>query len=160
MNWDEYFFKLIDMIKQKSKDTSTKVGCIIVGNRNEIISTGFNGLPMGVCESIDRCERPKKYLYTEHSERNAIYLAANRGVSLSGTTIYVSAFPCADCMRAIMQSGIKTIVIEDKNFSFDENSEFNTRWKDSFIAAREMMNESNIELKVIDTTKLEVLETK
>ena len=76
MNWDQYFFDIVNVVKEKSKDRSTKVGAIIVGPDQGVRSTGFNGFPRGVNDNVDaRHERPAKYLYTEHAERNAIYNA-------------------------------------------------------------------------------------
>ena len=149
MNWDEYFLKIVDVIKLKSKDTSTKVGCIIVGPNNEIISTGFNGLPRGVLEEPHRIERPTKYLYTEHAERNAIYLAARRGVCIEGASIYLQWFPCADCARAIIQSGIKNVIIDKNCYDPKSPTTADKRWKDSFDASLIMLNEANIKILII-----------
>jgi len=119
MNWDEYFFDICKAVAAKSKDVSTHVGCVIVGPNHEIRSTGFNGFPMGVYDGPpelnafgpDRNDRPEKYVWTEHSERNAIYLAARNGTALEGCTIYLTWMPCADCARAIIQSGIKHVKV-------------------------------------------------
>jgi dCMP deaminase len=150
MNWIEYFFKIVDVIKLKSKDTSTKVGCIIVGPNNEIISTGFNGLPRGVMETEHRTEqRPTKYFYTEHAERNAIYLAARRGVPIDGASMYIQWFPCADCARAIIQSGIKSVYIDKNYYDPKSPTAADKRWKDSFDASLAMLNEANIKIIII-----------
>ena len=105
MNWDEFFFDMIDIIKTKSKDRATKVGTVIVSSDNAVLSIGFNGFPRGVNDDIDeRHERtPKgKYLWTEHAERNAIYNAARHGIILEGSRIYLDFYPCARCARAII----------------------------------------------------------
>lgn len=107
MNWHDHFFNLVFEILKKSKDPSTKVGCVIVGPDHEIRSTGFNGFPRGVDEKIPaRWERPEKYHWVEHAERNAIYNAARMGISLKGCTLYQPGLPCSDCARAIVQAGI------------------------------------------------------
>jgi dCMP deaminase len=147
MEWSKYFFDLVTVIKTKSKDPSTKVGCVIVGPYNEIISTGFNGIPRLVNESPERFERPAKYMYTEHAERNAIYLAARRGVSLDGARIYLSWYPCAECARAIIQSGICEVYID--NTRCEDNPEANERWGENFKAALIMLNEAKIPIYVI-----------
>jgi dCMP deaminase len=149
MNWQEYFFKIVNVIKEKSKDLSIKVGCIIVGPNNEIISTGFNGLPRFVEEKPERNERPAKYLYTEHAERNAIYLAARRGVPIDGASIYLQWFPCADCTRAIIQSGIKRIFIDGHYYDPNKPTAADKRWEDSFKASKEMLEEADIECDII-----------
>ena len=146
MNWPAYFFNLVEVIKQKSKDPSTQVGCIIVGKNNEVISTGFNGLPKFVFEKAERYIRPNKYLYIEHSERNAIYLAARRGVSLEGASIYVPWHPCADCARAIIQAGISKVYIDGNKYDPLHPTETDLRWKDSIEAAKEMLDEAWIDV--------------
>lgn len=96
---------------RKSKDRSRKVGCVIVNERQTDLVRGWNGFPRGVNDDIDeRHQRPDKYAFTEHAERNAIFNAAAEGVSLRGTTIYTSLMPCCDCARAIIQSGIRRVV--------------------------------------------------
>ncbi|MEP3277705.1 MAG: deaminase [Stappiaceae bacterium] len=107
--WDNRFFGLCDHIAEWSEDRDFQVGCVIVGPGCEIRSTGYNGLPRGV-KDIDpsRFDRPsgEKFHWFEHAERNAIYNAARVGIDLAGCTLYVNRFPCADCGRSIIQSGI------------------------------------------------------
>lgn len=109
--WDQRFLDLAKHIAGWSKDRSTQVGAVIVGPQREIRSTGYNGFPPGVDDRPDvRHERPRKYLFVEHAERNAIYFAALNGVRLEGCTLYVTMFPCADCARGIIRAGIKRVV--------------------------------------------------
>lgn len=109
--WDARFLELAALIATWSKDRSRKVGCVIVGPKREIRTTGYSGFPRGVGDNADdRHERPAKYLWTEHAERNAIYNAARCGVSLEGCTAYLPWFPCMDCARALAQSGIAVLV--------------------------------------------------
>ena len=163
MNWNEYFIKMLDSIKIKSKDKSTQVGAIIVGKDNNILSTGFNGFPRGVYESINdvyspmpqhtkylmdeeiekRHNRPVKYLWTEHAERNAIYNAARHGVALDVAKIYVDWIPCADCARAIIQSGILEVVIDARDGESKE-AYWNERWEDQMIVSNKMFSESKV----------------
>lgn len=138
--WDKRFREMANLIATWSKDT-TKVGCIIVGPDKEIVSTGYNGFPPGVQELGGRLQRPKKYLYTSHSEENSIALAALRGTKLEGCTLYLSegAFPCARCARLIIRSGIRRIVcspIEDSIMQGD--------WKDEFDAATKMFADTEM----------------
>jgi dCMP deaminase len=110
-NWDRRFMELAMQIAQWSKDRSTRVGCVIVGPDNEIRSTGYNGFPRGANDELDeRHGRPLKYRWTEHAERNAIYNAARAGISVNGCRMYVPWFPCMDCARAIVQSGIVELI--------------------------------------------------
>ena len=155
MNWHTYFFNFIDVIKQKSKDTSTQVGCIIVGSRNEVISTGFNGFPIGVVDVPIRFLRPIKYMFTEHAERNAIYLAARRGVPLEGTKIYLQWHPCADCARAIIQAGITEVWLDGSKYDPEHPTEADKRYADSFQAADEMFREANVKVILYKETQYE-----
>jgi dCMP deaminase len=110
--WDQRFLDLSDHIAGWSQDRDHKVGAVIVGPDLEIRSTGYNGLPRGVKSDdparFDR-ETGEKFLWVEHAERNAIYNAGRIGVALAGCSIYINRFPCADCARAIIQSGISRV---------------------------------------------------
>lgn len=152
MNWSAYFFEIASIVAKKSKDPSMKVGCVIVGQNHEILSTGFNGFPMGVSDSeslYDRYERPKKYLFTEHAERNSIFLAARNGIRLDGSSIYLQWMPCADCARAIIQSGIVKVVIDGSKYDPDHPTEADLRWEDQFKAANRMFEEANVRVVIV-----------
>jgi dCMP deaminase len=119
LSWDELFILQAEVISQKSKDPSTKVGCVIVGSDNAVLSMGFNGFPRGIDETIkERWKRPEKYQWVEHAERNAIYNAARHGINLNGARAYLNwePKPCADCTRALIQSGIKEIIGPNRAF--------------------------------------------
>lgn len=111
MNWIEYFLRIAEQVKLKSKDESTQIGAVIVGKDKEILSTGYNSFPRGLDDNLpERQGRPLKYHYFEHAERNAIYNAARVGTKLDESTIYLtSGLPCSDCSRAIINSGIKRV---------------------------------------------------
>ena len=143
-NWDQYFIEMADHVATKSKDRSTKVGAVIVGKPNIVLSTGFNGFPMGVDDDNEwRHDRPQKYLYTEHAERNAIFFAARHGISLAGGTMYMNGggLPCADCTRAIIQAGIVEVVVRDKPFEGKGKL-----WAEHDKAASEMFAEAGIKI--------------
>jgi dCMP deaminase len=110
-DWNTYFMNMLDLVAARSLDKHTKVGCIIVGINNEIKSTGYNSLPRGVLHLDERLERPEKYKWIEHADRNAIYNAARIGVSLENCKMYLSFYPCIECARAIIQVGIKEVII-------------------------------------------------
>jgi dCMP deaminase len=114
MSWAEYFNNIAHVVKLKSKDKSTKIGAVIVGSNNEIRSTGYNSFPRGIEDFHDeRQERPEKYYWMEHAERNAIINAARIGVSTNNCVMYLTCdIPCVDCTRAIINSGIKIIYCE------------------------------------------------
>lgn len=109
--WPDHFLKLARTVAERSKDPSTKVGCVIVGPDKEIRSTGYNGLPRRVRDLPERMERPAKYLWTSHAEENAVAQAALIGVSLKGCTAYVTHHPCSRCARSLIQAGVVHIVV-------------------------------------------------
>lgn len=139
-DWDTYFVEMAELVSTKSKDPSTKVGAVIVGPGNEIVSTGFNGFPRGVREheiklvdpfqgimvldkerlDKERWEkRPEKYQWVEHAERNAIFNAARYGIKTEGCRMYLNwlPIPCSDCTRAIIQAGIVEIIGPTRPFT-------------------------------------------
>jgi dCMP deaminase len=141
--WDLKFIELAKHISGWSKDKNTKVGAVIVNDSNRIISTGYNGFVIGANDSIEsRYEKDKKYLYTEHAERNAIYSAAEKGDSTRNATIYMQLYPCVDCARAIIQSGIKRVVCTKPDFNSEKRGE-------SWRVAEELFNECGIEVKYV-----------
>ena len=89
-NWDEYFMKMALAALARSKDRSTQVGAVIVGDGDNVLTTGYNSFPRGMDDDESWHERPFKYLVTEHAERNAVYAAARHGVRLLGSRIYVT----------------------------------------------------------------------
>ena len=109
--WDQRWMDLARLVASWSKDRSRKVGAVIVDERNSVVSLGWNGFPRGLDDDVEeRHERPAKYQFTEHAERNAIYNAASIGARLLGCRIFVPWFPCADCARAIIQSGLTEMI--------------------------------------------------
>lgn len=118
ISWDEYFMGVALLASQRSKDPSTQVGACIVDNGKRILSTGYNGFPQGCSDdefpwNRDESLGETKYQYVVHAELNAILNAS--GKSLAGSTLYVGLFPCHECAKAIIQSGIKDIIyLSDK----------------------------------------------
>ena len=147
MDWNEYFLGIAEQIKLKSKDESTQVGAIIVGKDREILSTGYNSFPRGLDDNRpERQERPKKYFYFEHAERNAIYNAARVGTALDGSSIYItSGLPCSPCARAIINSGIRKVYC--KRVCTTKNKE---KWEADQKEAKEMLLECGIEIIFYD----------
>jgi len=110
ISWDEYFMGVAMLAALRSKDPSTQVGACIVSQDNIIISTGYNGMPKGCSDDDFPWEREgaeTKYPYVVHAELNAI-LNAN-GRDLRGSKLYVALFPCNECAKAIIQSGVKEV---------------------------------------------------
>lgn len=140
MNWNEYFMNIAKEVAKKSKDKSTKIGCVIVGPEHEIRSTGYNSFPRGINDYVEeRQQRPEKYKWIEHAERNAIYAAAKIGTQLNGCTAYVTWIPCAECSRALIQSGIKEVVALDIDVD-------NPTWKEDFKITKTLFKEANVKL--------------
>ena len=115
ISWDEYFMGVAKLSAKRSKDPNTQVGACIVSSDNKILSMGYNGLPIGCSDDEFPWAREgdpldNKYLYTAHSELNAIL--NYRGSSLDNSKMYVTLFPCNECAKAIIQAGIKTIVYD------------------------------------------------
>lgn len=119
ITWDEYFMGVAKLSAMRSKDPSTQVGACIVSEDNKILSMGYNGFPKGCSDDEfpwgkgDPDDYNDKYLYVTHSELNAIL--NYRGGSLEGSKLYVTLFPCNECAKAIIQSGIKELIyLSDK----------------------------------------------
>jgi dCMP deaminase len=143
MNWTEYFLEIAEVVKLKSKDQSTQIGAVVVGEGRNVLSTGYNSFPRGLDDSLqERQERPEKYFWMEHAERNAIYNAALEGVSLKNSTIYLtSGLPCMDCARGIVNSGIK--VVWCKSVCTTKNKE---KWEESQKKSLKLLNECGVEV--------------
>jgi len=108
--------EMLECIKLSSDDIHTKTSAIIATTDGDIVSVGSNTLTRGHTPCDNESQRPLKYKYLEHAERNAIYSAAKRGVSLLGCIMYMRWFPCVDCARAIIQSGVSKIVCDKPDF--------------------------------------------
>ena len=119
ISWDEYFMGVARLSSFRSKDPNSQVGACIVGPDNKIRSMGYNGFPLGCSDDEFPWAREgdtmdTKYAYVCHSELNAIL--NYRGGSLEGCKIYVTLFPCNECAKAIIQSGIKTVVYDENKY--------------------------------------------
>jgi len=141
--WDAHFIDMCRLVAKMSKDESTKVGAVIIGADREVLSTGFNGIPRYCNDSSAlRQQRPEKYFWFEHAERNAIYNAAKNGIRLDGATMYCSAPSCAECARALIQSGIRRVIFP-KNHAFLKRED----WASNFTASREMLEEAQVKVR-------------
>ena len=142
IDWNDYFMGLAHLSAMRSKDPSTQVGAVIVDERKRVVSIGYNGMPYGCDDDEFAWEREgqfldTKYPYVVHAELNAI-LNAPRPVI--GCTIYVSLFPCNECAKAIIQSGIKCIVYEDDKYADT----------DATKASKRMLLSAGVELIQLD----------
>ena len=143
MNWQEYFLNIAEAVKIKSKDQRTQIGAVIVGKDNEIVSTGFNSFPRGINDNVEeRQQRPEKYYWFEHAERNALYNAARIGVSTKGTTMYLTCgIPCTDCAKGIISSGVRTIYCKTEDTT--KNRE---HWDEHAKRSLVMFEEAGVEI--------------
>lgn len=149
MNWDDYFGKMANLVASKSKDRSTKVGCVIVGPGNEVRSTGFNGFARGANdEREDWHQRPKKYKVVCHAEKNAICQAAKTGTPLNKCTAYISRHPCSQCLVGLIQAGIKEV-----KYIGNEEMENNEVWKEDFLIAEEIASETGVTITRLPPVK-------
>lgn len=137
VKWIRRYLHLAKIFASWSKDPSTQVGAVIVGDKGQIISQGYNGFPRGVLDHKSRYDdRPTKYKYVVHAEMNAILNALYNGSSVVGATLYVHALPvCNECAKAIIQSGIKRVVMD---------TPINERWQESWEITRTMFHEAGI----------------
>ncbi|MBQ6873232.1 MAG: dCMP deaminase family protein [Clostridia bacterium] len=134
LTWDEYFMGVAILSAYRSKDPNTQVGACIVNDRNHIMSVGYNGLPMGCSDDEYPWERDgdsfnTKYPYVCHAELNAIL--NNAGASLEGCRIYVALFPCNECAKAIIQSGIRKVVYLSDKYASSASTRASKRMFDS-----------------------------
>ena len=120
ISWDEYFMGIALLTAQRSKDNSSQVGACIVSRENKILSLGYNGMPIGCLDDEMPWGREgtpldTKYMYVCHAELNAILNHASGTGSLRGARIYTTLFPCNECAKALIQSGIREVIYyEDK----------------------------------------------
>ncbi len=142
ISWDEYFMGIAMLAAKRSKDPSTQVGACIVSRDNIIISTGYNGMPKGCSDDEFPWEREgevTKYPFVVHAELNAILNASGR--DLRDSRVYVALFPCNECAKAIIQSGVKEVVyLSDKYADTMSN-----------LASKRMLNAAGVSYRQLKT---------
>ncbi len=147
ISWDEYFMGVALLAAKRSKDPNTQVGACIVDADNRILSTGYNGFPQGCSDDEfpwDRAaEDPNetKYPFVVHAELNAILNA--RGKSLAGARIYVALFPCNECAKAIIQSGIREVIYLSDKYASTPGT----------LASKRMLKSAGIVLRPLETER-------
>ena len=148
ISWDEYFMGVALLSSYRSKDPNTKVGACIVSPDNRIVGVGYNGMPYGTDDATAPWGRvggflDTKYAFVVHAELNAIL---NSTKELKGCRLYVSLFPCHECAKAIIQSGIKEIIYEDDKYN----------GTDSDIASKRMLDAAGVIYRKMDKISVEV----
>jgi len=146
ISWDEYFMGVALLSGRRSKDPSTQVGACIVNQQNKIVGAGYNGLPMGCNDEDFPWEKTgdflqTKYPYVCHAELNAIL--NNIGMDLSGCRIYTALFPCNECSKAIIQSGIKEVgYLSDKYDGTDVS-----------VASKRMLDTASVSYRKVESKR-------
>ena len=148
LDWDQYFMSLAYLSAMRSKDPNTQVGACIINEKKRIIGIGYNGLPYGCSDDEYPWEREgelleTKYPYVVHAELNAIL---NSTASLENASIYVSLFPCNECAKAIIQSGITSVIYESDKYKHTDGAK----------ASRRMLKSAGIELRKVEEINVEV----
>ncbi|WP_410208566.1 deoxycytidylate deaminase [Fusobacterium sp.] len=155
IEWDEYFMGVALLSAMRSKDPNTQVGACIVSPEKRIIGVGYNGLPIGCSDDEFPWDREGDFLETKypfvcHAELNAIL---NSTKSLKNCTIYVALFPCHECSKAIIQSGIKELVYLSDKYSGTESNIASKKMLDSAGVVYRKLNSKlkKLELSFIDS---------
>ncbi|MBR2891687.1 MAG: dCMP deaminase family protein [Bacilli bacterium] len=148
ISWDTYFMGVALLSSYRSKDPSTKVGACIVNEQKRIIGIGYNGFPYGCSDDEFPWSRDGEYLdckypYVVHAEPNAIL---NSTTSLQGATLYVTLFPCNECAKLIIQSGIKEIVYMGDKYDGTPSD----------IASKKMLSAAGIKTRKMEKIELSV----
>lgn len=153
LSWDEYFMSIALLSAMRSKDPNTQVGACIVSSDNRILSIGYNGTPNGYDDDCFPWGREgerldTKYLYVCHGEMNAIINFRGSRKYLEGAKIYVDLFPCNECAKIIIQSGIKEVIYA-RNYDYDNHSE-------EMEASIRMFNACGIKFRHLETNIKEI----
>lgn len=145
IKWKLRYMDMAQLVSTWSRDPSSKIGAVAVGEKGQILSTGYNGFPRGIADTDDRLnDREEKLSRVIHAEMNVIFNASFNGVSLNGSRVYVSGLPvCSDCAKGLIQVGVKEIVVKKSDI---EKSEF---WKKSWEKSLSMFNEVKIKTTII-----------
>lgn len=150
LSWDQYFMGIAELSAMRSKDPNTSVGACIVDADNKILSVGYNGMPHGCSDDEYPWEREHddplntKYLYVCHAELNA--LLNYTGTNLKNSRIYTTLFPCNECTKALIQSGIKEVIFMEDKYSGTP----------SVMAAKRMMESAGITYRRYSGTKKDI----
>ena len=144
ISWDEYFMGIALLSAERSKDAGTQVGACIVSQDNKILTVGYNGMPRGCCDDDMPWGREggmleSKYAFVCHAELNAIL---NAGVSLKGAKCYTTLFPCNECAKALIQSGISEVIYLSDKYANTEGT----------IASKQMFNMVGVKLTPYEMT--------
>jgi len=149
-SWDEFFMRHVYLVASKSKDSSTKIGAVLVRD-NIILSEGYNGLCRKLNDNVPERNftRPEKYFWFEHGERNSIYNAARNGIATMNSVMYTQGCPCCDCARAAIQAGVKEIVLH-KQWEDQWKSLKGNKWVGQDDRSLVMFGEAEVSIRYFD----------
>ncbi|MBO6000342.1 MAG: dCMP deaminase family protein [Spirochaetales bacterium] len=152
ITWDEYFMSVAMLSAMRSKDPNTQVGACIVNQDKKIVGTGYNGFPIGCSDDVlpwgrDGNPLQTKYPFVCHAELNAILNSISR--DLRGCTLYVVMFPCNECAKAIIQSGIKEVIYRDNKYPDSDSVKASTLMlKQAGVNVRQLVLNKTIEINI------------
>jgi dCMP deaminase len=147
MDWDAYFARIVVDVAAKSQDKSSRYGAVIVDTDNIILATGYNGIPRNITYREAYHNRPDKYMYFVHAEQNAVFNAARVGTPIGGARIYTIHPPCAECTKAIIQSGIVEVVYEMPLAIPSADKMDVTDWRMTMDASQEMLYTAGVAIR-------------
>lgn len=144
LKWHDRYLELAKQIASWSKDPSSKIGAIAVGSKGQVLAQGYNGFPRGIEDREIRFENKElKYRYVVHAEMNLIYNASYNGVSLDGSTVYVTGLPvCSECAKGLIQVGVREVIMPTQEDTPD-------KWVQSFKLSKELFEEAGVHWQFI-----------
>lgn len=144
LKWHSRYLELAQQIASWSKDPSSKIGAIAVGSKGQVLAQGYNGFPRGIEDNESRFENKElKYKYVVHAEMNLIYNASYNGVSLDGSTVYVTGLPvCSECAKGLIQVGVQQVIMPTQEDTPD-------KWVESFKLSKELFEEAGVRWQFI-----------
>jgi len=144
--WHIRFLRLALEVSSWSKDPSTKVGCVLADERKRVIGMGFNGLPAGIADTVERLlDREAKLALTIHAEENALLFATQ---SVRGSIAYITRHPCSNCAAKLIQSGVSVVI-------YLANPGFERRWADNLRFSKQALMEAGIPVLSVSPTYLD-----
>lgn len=144
LKWHNRYLELAQQVASWSKDPSSKIGAIAVGSKGQVLAQGYNGFPRGIEDNESRFEnKDLKYKYVVHAEMNLIYNASYNGVSLDGSTVYVTGLPvCSECAKGLIQVGVQQVIMPTQEDTPD-------KWVESFKLSKELFEEAGVHWQFI-----------
>ena len=140
---NELFVKMTNIVSEGSDDDNRKVGCVIVRDGDTLVSYGSNTFPENVKKLKGRKDKPNKYNWIGHAERNAICEAAKKGIPTDGCEMYCNYYPCSDCAISIIQAGISKLYTEKPDFNHH-------KWGEYWERSKKMFEESGVDVEFVN----------